>query len=852
MNINERLKKWLLSTEMFKKLNASEQAINKIFSSEESEREKKSIEYAKKIWKEFPELGPTPFFDVLSEQERKRSFFDNYRDHTTHQVKVLILGAYIYEECDRIRNAVDKYLMDELKIEKEKCVDTFMLIWIVTSLYHDIGYLIECKQEDDNDYWAKIYGEYNDVLCTPLAHTKELNITVKLEEDNIESKIKKMKSFNSLQDEELFDELKEFGVCSSIVEDDNINALKEYYSFAQENNVSGGRGNFRDHGIASALMLLKIWKEYIVHLEKMLQYKSKNKKVNTGIDKVNEIYKKIDFYDSCMRISAGAISLHNIKKNYWEAEKLEKILIENFCIELEDENALPIAFLLRLVDELQDWDRMYYRPIRENDNTLSGNDMDLYIKDGKICLSYFYDNRTFIEPEGYKGARYVQLKTELSMYLSEDIVEELLCYDVGEKGNDTSVDKLGLKNIYTLRSEAHDNYAEIGFAKKTCDIIAFGLHNLRTNIGDMVEKSVKKGLKIRILTMQPDSALVKLRESQEGVDGNIRNTILELLIWINELKKSVPKDMVADDMIQVKFYDSLPLEFYCKIDEKIYVGPYMAGKQSGDIITYEYGVGSIRDMYINYFNNLWNGHVKGIKATDKAYIYNIREQEEIVQHILKSFCGMLVDFNNVERNIRGITVKYLEKTQTRKTIFFWNKKKGDAIYPEKEKKFGVVGQMSDYKCPYLYYFSNKGAYYHISTADDVKVAKEQGEGGKKVDQKVILVAPIWDAKYTKIMGVVTFEYMKEPLDFELLDKEIEQYNRKKNNIDETSHVKLIDESERIVLKWPEINKLNRMLNIARECADILSYIIINYMVVDEQKLFENEEYKDLKMEGDKI
>lgn len=843
--INKRLYEWTCHTLLFKHLMDDDEQIKRLLGNEPVRRELASREFAIKIWSLLPELGPTPFFELLSKEEYKRSFYDNYRDHTTHQVKVFLLGAFLYEKCDKIHQAINNYLEKEFpKLKTDEFHNVFLAIWTATALYHDIGYLVECGEADNkqNPYWDTIQKEINNVLRNPLSNTIGLGITARTEDQYINTKAEEVKSFQNLVEDSLFEPLLE-ATEKSYLADDEKNALQSYYDYTQKEDPSDRRGKYRDHGIASALLLQKIWKCYKMHLNEITNIdikKFRNEKRRTSIKKVKEIYEKIETYEREVTISAEAIALHNINKELWMDTSMEHVSLEEFSIDIDGENALPFAFLLKLTDELQDWDRQYYRQPRREDELLAGKDIDLEIKEGKIYISYLSDNRELRHPETYPGGRYDRLKKKLSMYINKDFLGNLLEYNSSNHNN------WGLKNIYFSRSEAHVDYNKEGFAKDSCDIIAFGLKNFRQNVTKMVEESAKKGLRIRILTLQPDSLYVKQREIEENMIGGIKSSIIELLKWAEKLRASLPDNIEKEDAIQIKLYDSLPLDFYCKMDNKLYIGPYLAGKESRDIITYEFEKGEVWDFYSSYFENLWNNEVNGINPSDKAYVYHVRTQEEIVNKILEGFCGILTGFNDTKSKIRAVVVKYLPQQEKRKTIFFWNKENGSQRYPEVDRRYGVAGKLEEYRCPYIHHFlrGEDGIYYYFSTNGELqKPVIVQGEGGKKKGLKAILVAPIWDKMEEKILGLVTFEFItKEPINFDSLDIEVENYMSEESSLDEKMGAEKKETEDNKDLKWPELRKLSQMFNIAKECANILAQIVINYMEVDENKVFITEEY----------
>lgn len=166
-------------------------------------------------------------------------------------------------------------------------------------------------------------------------------------------------------------------------------------------------------------------------------------------------------------------------------------------------------------------------------------------------------------------------------------------------------DKWGIENIFETRSEQNVATAE-GFPnlKNRYAQIAFGLKSLRDAKGKKFEEKVKNGLKIRILTMDPNSPFLVEREKAEGKQaGEIKLTILQLAEWIEKLKKISPNP----NNVQIKYYDSLPLNYYCRQENDLFIGPYLYGKESQQTITYQFNcIGDGFRYYTEYFEDLWN------------------------------------------------------------------------------------------------------------------------------------------------------------------------------------------------------------------------------------------------------
>ena len=168
------------------------------------------------------------------------------------------------------------------------------------------------------------------------------------------------------------------------------------------------------------------------------------------------------------------------------------------------------------------------------------------------------------------------------------------------------IDIWGLSAIYETRQEMNRSTG-IAFdtLENNLDIIAWGFKSFRDAKDKIVIEKVKKGLKIRFIAPSPDSYYVRQREIDEReIEGQIKKTIIDLGQWIDSLK------MIAPDSnnIQIKYYNSLPEDFYFRVDDYIYLGPYQWGKSSQQTISYEFkGISSKGFIYYNdYFEKLWS------------------------------------------------------------------------------------------------------------------------------------------------------------------------------------------------------------------------------------------------------
>ena len=200
------------------------------------------------------------------------------------------------------------------------------------------------------------------------------------------------------------------------------------------------------------------------------------------------------------------------------------------------------------------------------------------------------------------------LRTELTKTINSILLDTSKSYKIGaiEKyQKENSINNIwGLKEIFETRQKMNVRINEIwDDLTDELDIIGFGLKSFRDAQTNSMTEKVKKGLKLRILTINPLSPFVKQREKDElQINGSIKKTIIDLEKWTTKLKENSDNK----DNIQLKFYNSLPIDFYWRQEDKLYVGPYLYGIGSQQTITFEYQKGTKGyDFYRNYFENLW-------------------------------------------------------------------------------------------------------------------------------------------------------------------------------------------------------------------------------------------------------
>lgn len=179
------------------------------------------------------------------------------------------------------------------------------------------------------------------------------------------------------------------------------------------------------------------------------------------------------------------------------------------------------------------------------------------------------------------------------------------------------IDSWKLTKIYNTRAEKNaesDPILELHNTKQL-DGIAFGLRSFRSRRKKDMLECLNNGMNVRLLAMNPYGEFIAHREAEENVNkGNMSNAIIQLVSWATELNEKS-----KNGKIKIKYYNCMTLDFYWRMDDILYVGPYMLEIDSQQTVTFKYENGGKGfKMYSEYFEDLWNNE----NFCCKAYIKN--------------------------------------------------------------------------------------------------------------------------------------------------------------------------------------------------------------------------------------
>ncbi len=310
-------------------------------------------------------------------EENTGDLIEKQRDHFIHSVNVFLLGLAIYSQNKNYREAFKDYVVSShyekyYRIDEEFSNEEFLYRWGVAALFHDIGYPVEIigKQLKKfiNDGVKSISSSYGADTAIDFKDFNEFNTIVKIEPDfadNYTKQYPKAKFLNLFKPTDIM----AHKIATDFKEVDVDKVAKHLDSFV---NVMGENG-FIDHGFFSAILVLNSY-GYLI------QKYSKNQ----------------DFFFYPIVDSAAAILLHNYYRNVLQKKP--------FDLPPLNPRLSPLAYLLILCDELQEWNR---QPFGINDKKRSHvNDLDIIIDDTRLEVDY-------IVKSGYIGLGFSEDKEEL-------------------------------------------------------------------------------------------------------------------------------------------------------------------------------------------------------------------------------------------------------------------------------------------------------------------------------------------------------------------------------------------------------------------------------------------------------
>ena len=174
------------------------------------------------------------------------------------------------------------------------------------------------------------------------------------------------------------------------------------------------------------------------------------------------------------------------------------------------------------------------------------------------------------------------------------------------------VDEWGIIDIFSGRSVTiEDEYDKrLKVMKKELDILGFGLSHFRKDYNKSFIEIAGKA-KVRILLLNPDFpeyekySISDIRDEEEGqTKGTIRSQVEEFISDYKKMKKEL-----KNDKFEVRLYNSLPTVNIFKIDNEMFVGPYLMDRDSRRTITILIdSKGDMFEQHLEHFDEIWDNY----------------------------------------------------------------------------------------------------------------------------------------------------------------------------------------------------------------------------------------------------
>lgn len=302
-----------------------------------------------------------PFIDLLdvlkNYEENASVLIDKQRDHYIHSVNVFILGLCIFTQNKNYRDAFNQTVLDKQKyaFSYDTQNEEFFYRWGLASLFHDVGYPVEIVERQINkfvDFATDVDGKSDKVnVQLTFADFDQLNQIAEFIPKNTFTKY----LYDHYDDGVYIDTLKPVDLLAhKLYISLSVDLKKAKFALDDFVNMMA-RFGFIDHGYFSSIIILK-WYGYLIQAAD---------------------YKPEYFFEPVLD-SAGAILLHNCYKNMMQKKP--------FNLKELQPSTYPIAYLLILCDELQEWNREAYG-IKDKLRTLAAQ-AKLDISDELLKITY--------------------------------------------------------------------------------------------------------------------------------------------------------------------------------------------------------------------------------------------------------------------------------------------------------------------------------------------------------------------------------------------------------------------------------------------------------------------------------
>lgn len=275
--------------------------------------------------------------DLLADHEyHSGELLAKHRDHYSHSVYVFALGLAIFANNKTYRQTYCEFY----DYSDYDSYSEFLRYWGITSLFHDIGYPFQLAHEQIKQYCCELWGNSQ---ANPYVSYGNFDNFISIKDN--EREVIASYDNNELSNVKNINEILAYAVNLRLGYSKKEIEEKLYSRVLVQ-------PNFMDHGYFSSVLILKqLLSSNGLHLNKAI------------MDVLS------------------AILLHN-NFNKYDIPNSRSISL----------NEHPLAYLMILCDELQNWDRYAYGKISKRDPI--AYDIRLNIDDNAIRVNYIFDKTT--------------------------------------------------------------------------------------------------------------------------------------------------------------------------------------------------------------------------------------------------------------------------------------------------------------------------------------------------------------------------------------------------------------------------------------------------------------------------
>lgn len=168
--------------------------------------------------------------------------------------------------------------------------------------------------------------------------------------------------------------------------------------------------------------------------------------------------------------------------------------------------------------------------------------------------------------------------------------------------------KMGLIDVYQKRNLSQEYSELLVKAEKQIDVLGLGLDHFREDNNEIVKEKALEGVLVRLLAIKPESQVSSIRSYQEN---DLRGETIEIPLeklksYVRDVNRNID-ELNKGTKIQLKFYNAVPSTMIFRIDNVMFVGPYLHKIQSRNTITYKIEIDTeLFKQYDKHFNDLWN------------------------------------------------------------------------------------------------------------------------------------------------------------------------------------------------------------------------------------------------------